>query len=591
MKDRRLSILTNGDVSALARGGDLESEAVATLREGQVGKHKLLLRGVVRLGSQAMPYAAADLQERYRLLGTLEQYAPDAVATLLRHPQVGAWAAHCLRGLSRRDPSVADDLEYLGAVAAAAAIRAGHPCTMVLPLQAGTLMLPTLGLARLSNARKAVVTVSGLGQATILAGKSVVKVPADPHGDAPGWEGLRRLAFGSRTVFLDDLDPYREYGDCVLVKRLSAAEVTQWERALAEAWQLLTDHHPEYARTLGTGVASLIPVDLGADEKSISATSSDAFAAIAVSAPADGVTLALALIHEFQHAKLCALIDLRPLFNRDAKTLFYAPWRPDPRPVGGLLHGIYAHMGVSDFWRARRRVASPNERLVAEIEFTRWLHQTLGSATRLQDHEELTAEGRWFLSHIIDRLTDWVTEPVSERARELAETAAADHLASWRMRNVIPDSGDVTLLAHEWHTGRVPHGVVRTRLRSRADGSTRSIRSDLLYLKLRAPDRFDQETAHSGDDPDVAYARGDFPGAVRGYLAQIKSSNEDSPAGRHAWAGISLLSEPGSALRKYPEVVYAVYNKLGHLTESPPDPFSVANWLRPVAANDIGFQV
>jgi HEXXH motif-containing protein len=591
MKDRRLSTLTRGDLAALASGGDGESAALATLCKGQVGKHKLLLRGVVRLGGAAMPSAAADLEERYRLLGTLEQYAPEAVATLLRHPQVGAWAAHCLRRLSRRDPSVADDLDYLGAVAAAAAIRAGHPCTLVLPLRAGTLMLPTLGLARLSDARKAVVTVSGPGQATILAGKSVVKVPADPHGDAPGWEGLRRLSFGSRTVFLDDLDPYREYGECVLVERLSAAEVTRWRRALTEAWQLLTDYHPEYARTLGAGVASLIPVDLGADEKSISATSSDAFAAIAASAPADGVTLALALIHEFQHAKLCALIDLRPLFNRDAKTLFYAPWRPDPRPVGGLLHGIYAHMGVSDFWRAHRRVACPSERLVAEIEFTRWLYQALGSATRLQDHKDLTAEGHWFLSHIINRLTEWVTEPVSDHARELAETAAADHLASWRMRNVIPDPGDVALLAQAWLTGRAPHGTVHTRLRPLADGSTRCVRSDLLYLKLRAPDQFDRETANSRDDPDVAYARGDFRGAARGYRAQIAGSAEDSPVDRRAWSGLSLVSGPDSALRKYPEVVQAVYDKLGHLTESPPDPLSLANWLRPVAANDSGFQV
>jgi hypothetical protein len=248
-------------------------------------------------------------------------------------------------------------------------------------------------------------------------------------------------------------------------------------------------------------------------------------------------------------------------------------------------------MGVSDFWRAHRRVAYPSERLVAEIEFTRWLHQALGSATRLQDHEELTAEGHWFLSHIINRLTEWLTEPVSDRARELAETAAADHLASWRMWNVIPDSGDVALLAQDWLTGRAPHGTVRTRLRPPADGSTRSVRSDLLYLKLRAPDQFDQETADSGDDPDVAYARGDFPGAVRGYLAQIESGTEDSPAGRRAWAGLSLVSEPDSTLRRYPEAVQAVYNKLGRLTEARPDPLSLGNWLRTVAANDSGFQV
>jgi hypothetical protein len=113
----------------------------------------------------------------------------------------------------------------------------------------------------------------------------------------------------------------------------------------------------------------------------------------------------------------------------------------------------------------------------------------------------------------------------------------------------------------------------------------------LLYLKLRAPDQFDRETANSRDDPDVAYARGDLRGAARGYRAQIEGSAEDSPVDRRAWSGLSLVSGPDSALRKYPEVVQAVYDKLGHLTESPPDPLSLANWLRPVAANDSGFQV
>ena len=49
--------------------------------------------------------------------------------------------------------------------------------------------------------------------------------------------------------------------------------------------------------------------------------------------PADGETLALLLIHEFQHVKLGAVLDLLDLCDPADRRLFYAPWRDDPRPL------------------------------------------------------------------------------------------------------------------------------------------------------------------------------------------------------------------------------------------------------------------
>ena len=62
--------------------------------------------------------------------------------------------------------------------------------------------------------------------------------------------------------------------------------------------------------------------------------------------------LASVLVHECQHAKLNAVLDLIPL-SRPDQARYYAPWREDPRPLGGLLHGAYAYLGVSDFWRVQ----------------------------------------------------------------------------------------------------------------------------------------------------------------------------------------------------------------------------------------------
>ena len=43
------------------------------------------------------------------------------------------------------------------------------------------------------------------------------------------------------------------------------------------------------------------------------------------------MTLALLLMHEFQHVKLGAVLDLYDLFDPDDKRLYHAPWRKDPR--------------------------------------------------------------------------------------------------------------------------------------------------------------------------------------------------------------------------------------------------------------------
>ncbi len=576
----RVHGLTEGDLAALVCGGDGEPAALATLRASQFSKHKLLVRGVVRFGSQAVPDAAPALHRHYALLTAVERAAPETVAAVLRHPHTGAWAAQCLRQLSDGGASVRLDLDYLGAIAAAAAVRAGHACTLTLRTRAGALMLPTLGRAHLAG-EHATLTVSGPMRAVIVAGGSMVAVHRDPQNDAPGWQGLRWLSLGGRSIPLDDLDPYRDYGRCVLTDRLDAADVARWQRALDEAWPFLTRHYPSYAAALRDGVTSLVPIRLGADEKNISATSGDAFAAVAASAPSDGVALALALVHEFQHAKLCAVIDLEPLFDRNATALFYAPWRPDPRPIGGLLHGIYAHLGVTDFWRVHRRVASGPHRLVAEVEFTRWLRQTLDAATRLQGHGELTAAGRQFLSRLVARLTGWVAEPVPPQARELAETTASDHWSCWRLRNLVPDPEDVARLATDWQAGRQARGTVRTRVCPPASAAERNARPDLLYLRLRDPARFDSETADRHDDPDVAFARGDRRDAALAYLEQVRAD----PTRQHAWTGLGLSCEPAGTLRRCPEVVCAVYHQIGHMSASRADPVRLAAWLDPVSAD------
>ena len=61
------------------------------------------------------------------------------------------------------------------------------------------------------------------------------------------------------------------------------------------------------------------------------------------------------LVHEMQHVKLIALRDLFDLFDRADAGRSTVPWRPDGRPIEGLLHGTYAHLAIAELWRSRAR--------------------------------------------------------------------------------------------------------------------------------------------------------------------------------------------------------------------------------------------
>ena len=141
-----------------------------------------------------------------------------------------------------------------------------------------------------------------------------------------------------------------------LASRLNSADAGRLDAALRQAWSLLEAHHPGLAAEIAAAVTVIVPLTDNPGGQA-SASSMATFGAIAMSVPADQYTGAETLAHEMQHLKLSALLDIVTLTLPDDGQRFYAPWRPDPRPIGGLLQGAYAFLGVSGFWRRQRRLA------------------------------------------------------------------------------------------------------------------------------------------------------------------------------------------------------------------------------------------
>jgi HEXXH motif-containing protein len=227
---------------------------------------------------------------------------------------------------------------------------------------------------------------------------------------------------------LDDVDPFNVPAGSD-IRRVDAAAAVRWDAMLRQAWSLLAGHHRTSAAEISALVSVLVPLATAKDRQ-VSATSRDAFGAVALSEPFGATSLAE--VHEVQHLKLGAFLDVVPLLSDDGAARWYAPWRDDPRPLSGLLQGAYAHLGVAGFWR-RQRWLEP-EPMPGHVQFARWRGQTWEVVQTLLISGGLTPEGHAFVRRMGTTLDRWRREPVPEEAIEQANASVIRHRRAWELR-------------------------------------------------------------------------------------------------------------------------------------------------------------
>jgi len=584
------------DFDALSVGGG-DASTIAMLRTGQLSKHILLIRAVLNAAGPASP-RSSRLSRAYDLLSLVQRTHPRDVETVLLHPYVGAWGVHSLErlyGLEDIDTPLDAELGYLASVAAATAIRADVAFEIDVPVLDGGVILPGLGVAAVPSgtSREATVRSDGSRTYVVTADGTRIVVPSERHQDAPGWTGLRRLRARCGdlgiAVDLDDLDRYR---GCVypdVAGRLADQEVREWARLLAEGWSLLVREHRPYAEALAAGLRSIVAQVSTEPGRSISATSTDAFGSIAMSRPPDAATFAVTLIHEFQHAKLSALLDLMPMHEVRTSTRYYAPWRDDPRPLGGLLQGAYAFLGVADFWRVHRHAESATHRDLASFEFARWREQTSRAVEELAESPELTNAGRRLIEGLRTTLRGWAGEEVPKELAEQARDSAIDHRARWRIRNIRPTAKTIADLAERWRRNEPPGDIPDSvEVVTSAPVHSEAAQFRLWHLHMTDPSRFDGICGGQGrgeewadiSEADIAYVRHNYARAARAYR-QAVVRDPDSP---HAWVGLALANlhsgdtATSAALLTRPEVLLALYRVLRDDSDVP-DPETLAHWL------------
>ena len=420
--------LSDDDFRQLAAGYG-SAAAMRRLIGAQRSLRRVLINAVYQAASAAPGVPAATraaVRAAWAVIATADREWPEPLDLVLAHPYLRAWSVRCLERLRQGAPAsdpgqsgLAADLGHFGAVAAVTAIRAGGQADLTVPVINGAVHLPTLGRLVVraggpgpapheagvaTDGKAASVRIGSdrweITNADLLSGEpcAVANFGAGPSAD---WQPVRRLRAPGFSVALEDTDPYRDCHEWPAAGRLADTEVSQWQQYFADAWQEIKRDFPGYAPAIEAGLSVLMPMSPAEPGRDVSAAARHAFGAIGTALPADATTLALLIMHEFQHVKLGAVLDLYDLYDPADNRLYRAPWREDMRPLEGLLQGTYAHLAVSAYWRIRQQVSTGRAAQAAGERFAFWHGHTRDAIETLANSGSMTPLGTRFVGEML----------------------------------------------------------------------------------------------------------------------------------------------------------------------------------------------
>jgi HEXXH motif-containing protein len=561
-------VLPSGLIRSISGPGDRPGTEL--LRAGQVSRRLVQLRVILDLVRRDAPDDGriAGLWDSFAALADVQLKDPVAVAELIGGPQVGAWAAHCLRLLnhSRSADPLWAHLAHLGSIAVVAAVRCGVEIEVLVPVRAGSVAFPTLGRARVNHDEP-------WGSATCRSGDQLLLDDTPPLE----WEPVRLLRTDQLSVPFDDVDPYWSCFGLTISPRVDDAVIERWRDQLDASWEILARHHEDRLDCLASAISCLVPVEQGGQVGGVSASSRDAPGAVAMTEPVRPDRLAATLVHEIQHFRLNALHDLVPLHRVTPGELLYSPWRNDPRGLAGVLHGATAFLGVAEFWSRERPEANRGTGLI----YARTVRQLRLGCRILSDSPDLTPAGSALVTELaaaVDRLPE---AGLPDDVRRIAADLVAQHRAVWRLRNITPNPVEVGRLAEEWLGGKEftapDHPVDRTTTTAPASGDSALFRLAMAWLEDPAAVRAAAvDGTFAARYPGAAIAdlpllAGDYVQAHHTRLAQIVDGAMDADS----WASLSIAharlcgDSTVSLLATHPELVRAAWPHVAGTGQDP----------------------
>lgn len=225
-------------------------------------------------------------------------------------------------------------------------------------------------------------------------------------------EPVRQEArLGPVRLRIEDRDPARDRFGHPVAGPLSEDARTEWGLALAAAAEVLADRHPEALAEMAEVLTTLVPLSPSIGRQS-SATARSAFGALAVALPGPGAdqetgeALASLLLHEFQHLKLGAVLDMFKLHDGSDTGEYLVGWRDDARSLEAVMQGVYAHLAVAEYWR--RRAAEVRHRAEGySLRAADFMRQVTDALALIGSSSALTPLGKRWIRGMASVVEQW----------------------------------------------------------------------------------------------------------------------------------------------------------------------------------------
>jgi hypothetical protein len=218
------------------------------------------------------------------------------------------------------------------------------------------------------------------------------------------------LSRPSGTIAIDSFEPCLSLRSVEVYPRITdPAGCRHFLVTVSRALERLAAYDESLVNDMTLITASLTPMNAGGNEESMfSGTSSAIFGACFLSATEQPLFAGEMLVHEFCHNKLRLLQEVVPLISEKYlnRSIFYSPWRDEPRPIDGLMHGLYVFSSIAGFWLHVWKDLNANEaeRKIAQRRVGTLLLQLKFAFDEFSEHAELMPAGKVFLSIIDNRI-------------------------------------------------------------------------------------------------------------------------------------------------------------------------------------------
>jgi hypothetical protein len=240
------------------------------------------------------------------------------------------------------------------------------------------------------------------------------------------------------------------------------APLVPFESLFADAMSLIGSHAPAVLDELALAYYSVAPMVTESSGFPSGTTSSSVGHSVFTTPPAAAI-LAEMLVHEASHGHLFVTQDIDPLLSPahhgtgwEIETL-YSPWRDDPRPLNGILHGAYVFARVARLWMAFECGDVPEARDLARRRLAVLRLQLALARDSLARHARWTEFGSTFfaaldreLGAVVEETRSLDLDAVAPIYSEAASTGRAwgraserqrAHFKTWRARHPSLDLG------------------------------------------------------------------------------------------------------------------------------------------------------